>query len=229
MKLEIVSDGMKMIKLPKPLNLVLNRIVEGEVVLIEYNSLSNIDLLPLKLTSIGNSVFVEIGDKLQVKLYALINALKDTEPELLDAIRKTPIISVSNFAMSFPGFNIVNVPLNEITKMISKFYSFMKDSRENHLLVICGIEQIALHFDIQNFLREFAGLKVALPSVTFVGFLNYDAVDKRDLAIFESMATTVVRIEGAVDMERKKIRKYIYPIKSINPVRCDVAEIKHEI
>lgn len=229
MRVEIVSDIMKMIELPKPLNLVLSRIVEGEIVLIEYNSLSNVDLLPLKLTSIGNSVFVEIGDKLHVKLYALINALKDTDPELLDAVRRTPIISVSNFTIGIPGFNIVNVPLNEITKMFSKFYSFMKDSRDNHLVVVCGIELIALHFDIQNFLRELAGLKVALPSVTFIGFLNYDAVDKRVLAIFESMATTVVRMEGVVDIKRKKIKKYMYPIKSINPVRCDVVEINHEI
>ncbi len=229
MRVEIVSEGMRMINLPKPLNLVLDRIVEGEVVLVEYNSLSNMELLPLKLTSIGKTVFVEIGDKLHVKLYALVNALKDSNPDLLEAIRKTPIISVSNFSMAFPGFNIVNVPLNEITRIISNFYSFMKDRRENHLLIICGMEQIALHFDIQSFLKEFAGLKVALPSVTFIGFLNYDAIDRRDLAIFESMSTTVIRMEGSLDLKDRRIRKYIYIVKSINPVKCEVAEVGHEI
>ena len=229
MKGGITLEGMKMLELPKPINLVLDKIVKGEFVLVEYNSLSNIELLPFKLISVGKSVFVEIGDKLHVKLYALMNALKDEMPELLDAIRKTPIISVSNFALSYPGFNIVNVPLNEATKIISKFYSFMKDSYEDNLLIICGIEQIALHFDIQNFLREFAGLKVALPSVTFIGFLNYDAVDRRTLAIFESMATTVVRIEGVVDVKHKKIKKYIYVVKSINPTKCEVAKVNHEI
>ena len=229
MKVEITSDGIKMINLPKPLNLVLDKIVEGEVVLVEYNSLSNIELLPLKLASMGKSVFVEVGDKLHVKLYALINALKNKDPELLETIRKTPIISVSNFILKLPEFNIINIPLNEITKIISKFYSFMKDSRENYLLVMCGIEQIALHLDINCFLREFAGLKVALPSVTFIGFLNYDAVDRKTLAIFESMSTTAVRIEGKVDIEHKKIRKYIYVIKSINPIKCEVAEIDYEI
>jgi len=128
-----------------------------------------------------------------------------------------------------PEFNIINIPLNEITKIISKFYSFMKDSRENYLLVMCGIEQIALHVDLQSFLKEFAGLKVALPSVTFIGFLNYDAVDKKTLAIFESMSTTAIRIEGKVDIEHKKIKKYVYVIKSINPIKCEVAEIDHEI
>ncbi len=228
MRVEIISDGMKMLDLPKPINLVLKRIVEGEVVLIEYNSLSNVELLPFRLVSMGKSVFVEIGDKLHVKLYALLKALKGEMPELLDAIRRTPIISVSNFVSEFPGFNIVNVPLNEITKIISKFYSFMKDSRENNLLILSGIEQIDLHFDIRCFLRELAGLKVALPSVTFIGFLNYDALDRRSLAIFESMATSVVRIEGVVDVRRKKINKYIYLVKSINPTKCEVAKI-HEV
>ncbi len=228
MRVEITSDGMKMLDLPKPINLVLKRIVEGEVVLIEYNSLSNVELLPFRLVSMGKSVFVEIGDKLHVKLYALLKALKGEMPELLDAIKKTPIISVSNFVSEFPGFNIVNVPLNEITKIISKFYSFMKDSRENNLLILSGIEQIDLHFDIRCFLRELAGLKVALPSVTFIGFLNYDALDRRSLAIFESMATSVVRIEGVVDVRRKKINKYIYLVKSINPTKCEVAKI-HEV
>ncbi len=228
MRVEITSDGMKMLDLPKPINLVLKRIVEGEVVLIEYNSLSNVELLPFRLVSMGKSVFVEIGDKLHVKLYALLKALKGEMPELLDAIRRTPIISVSNFVSEFPGFNIVNVPLNEITKIISKFYSFMKDSRENNLLILSGIEQIDLHFDIRCFLRELAGLKVALPSVTFIGFLNYDALDRRSLAIFESMATSVVRIEGVVDVRRKKINKYIYLVKSINPTKCEVAKI-HEV
>ncbi len=229
MRVEIISDGMKMLDLPKPINLVLKRIVEGEVVLIEYNSLSNVELLPFRLVSMGKSVFVEIGDKLHVKLYALLKALKGEMPELLDAIRRTPIISVSNFVSEFPGFNIVNVPLNEITKIISKFYSFMKDSRENHLLILSGIEQIDLHFDIRCFLRELAGLKVALPSVTFIGFLNYDALDRRTLAIFESMATSVIRIQGVVDVRRKKINKYIYLVKSINPTKCEVVKIDHEV
>ncbi len=227
MKVEL--KGMRLIELPKPLSLILERIVEGEVVLVEYNTLSNIELLPLKLTAIGNSVLVEIGDKLHVKLYALVNALKNTDPQLLDAIKKTPILSVSNFSISFPGFNIINVPLNEITKIISKFYSFMKDSRENYFLIISGIETITIHFDINCFLREFAGLKVALPSVTFIGFLNHDAVDKKVLAIFESLSTTVVRIEGIVDVDRKEIKKYLYPVKSINPVKFEVVELDHEI
>ncbi len=220
---------MRLIELPKPLSIILERIVEGEVVLIEYNTLSNIDLLPLKLTAIGNSVLVEIGDKLHVKLYALLNALKNTNPELLEIIRRTPIMSVSNFSVSFPGFNIINVPLNEITKMISKFYSFMKDSRENCHLIISGIENISLHYDILSFLKEFAGLKVALPNVTFISFLNYNAIDRRILAMFESLSTTVFRIEGRVDINRREIRKYLYPVKSINPVKFEVVELDHEI
>ncbi len=227
MKVEL--KGMRLIELPKPLSLILERIVEGEVVLVEYNTLSNVELLPLKLTAIGNSVLVEIGDKLHVKLYALVNALKNMDPKLLDAIKKTPILSVSNFSVSFPGFNIINVPLNEITKMISKFYSFMKDSRENYFLIISGIENISIYFDINCFLREFAGLKVALPSVTFIGFLNYDAVDRKVLAMFESLSTTVVRIEGIVNVDRKEIKKYLYPVKSINPVKFEVVELDHEI
>ncbi len=227
--MRVELKGMRLIELPKPLSIILEKIVEGEVVLIEYNTLSNIELLPLKLTAMGNSVLVEIGDKLHVKLYALVNALKNTNPELLEIIKKTPIMSVSNFSISFPGFNIINVPLNEITKMISKFYSFMKDSRENYLLIISGIENISLHFDMVCFLREFAGLKVMLPNVTFIGFLNYDAIDKRMLAIFESLSTTVVRIEGRVDINKKEIKKYLYPVKSINPVKFEIVELDHEI
>jgi len=225
MRVELFLEGLEMIELPEPIREVLERIVEGEFLLVEYNTLSNIDLLPFKLTSIGKSVFVEIGDRLHVKLHALLRAHSD----LAEAIKRTPIISVSNFYLSVPGFNIVNVPLNEISMIISKFYSFMKDKNERELLIICGMEQIALHFDVMSFMKELAGLKVALPSVTFIGFLNYNAIDTKTLATFESMATSVVRIEGEVDKEGKRIRRYIYALKSINPVKYEVLELNHEI
>ncbi len=225
MRVEVVLEGMGMIELPKPIGLVLERIVEGEFLLVEHNTMSNVDLLPFKLTEIGKAVFVEIGDRLHVKLHALLKA----NSEVAEAIKKVPIISVSNFYLSVPGFNIVNVPLNEISMIISKFYSFMKDREERELLILCGLEQIALHFDVMCFMKELAGLKVALPGVTFIGFLNYNAVDGKTLATFESMATSVVRIEGEVDRDSGKIRRYIYPLKSINPVRYEILELNHEI
>ncbi len=213
---------MKMLELPDPVNRVLRRIVEGEILLIEFNSFSNVELLPFEFCTIGKTVFIEIGDKLHVKLYALSKALRS---DLLDRLKETPIISVSNFYISVQDFNIINIPFNEITKIISKFYSFMRDKSENDLLILSGIEQIALHFDIYSFMREFAGLKVALPSVTFILFVNYDAIDNRTLAVLESLSTSTVRLEGKVDFDSKRIRKYIYLVKSIDPGSCEIAEI----
>jgi len=214
---------MKMLELPDPVSRVLKRIVEGEILLVEFNSFSNVELLPFEFCSIGKTVFIEIGDKLHVKLYALMKALNDSD--LLDRLRRTPIISVSNFYVSVPGFNIINIPFNEITKIISKFYSLMRDKSENNLLILSGIEQIALHFDIYGFMREFAGLKVALPSVTFILFVNYDAVERRTLAVLESLSTSVVRLEGRVDFDSGRVRKYVYLVKSIDPASDAIAEI----
>jgi len=220
--------AIKTVSLPKPIGDILEAIIKGEYLIVEYNSIADVSLLPLRLTLLDNTILIVLGDKIHTKLYALMEALKEIDPNLLDKLVKTPIISISNVTLKFPNLNIINIPLSELTGVISKLYTFIKDGYEDWLIVSEGLEQLTLYFDTKSALKELASLKTALPNTTLIGFLNYDAVDKKTLALFESCATSVVRIEGWIDLELNRIKKRIYVIKSIGKVKKGVAEIDYE-
>jgi hypothetical protein len=87
---------------------------------------------------------------------------------------------------------------------------------------------MTLYFDVKDALREIAGFKVTLPESTVIGFLNYDVVDSKTLALIESLATTVIRLVGVADTSNGKIRKIVYVVKTVNPVKCEMMEVEND-
>jgi hypothetical protein len=217
-----------MIRLVEPLNGVVDSLIRGEFVIVEYNSLSNIPLLPLLMClSSEKSLLIEVGDKLNVKITALLEALKDRYLDAFSRLSKVPIINISNYPLQIKGLNVINIPLSELTRVMSKLYSYIKDDYEDYVIVINGLEQMILYFDVKDALREIAGFKVTLPESTVIGFLNYDVVDSKNLALIESLATTVIRLVGVVDIDNGKIRKIAYIVKTVNPVKCEMTEVEN--
>jgi len=218
-----------MTRLVEPLNSVVDSLIRGEFVIVEYNSLSNIPLLPLLMClSSEKSLLIEVGDKLNVKITALLKALKDRYPDAFSRLSKIPIINISNYPLHIEGLNVINIPLSELTRVMSKLYSYVKDDYEDYVIVINGLEQMILYFDVKDTLREIAGFKVTLPESTVIGFLNYDVVDSKTLALIESLATTVIRLVGVADISNGNIREIVYVVKTVNPVKCEMMEVEND-
>jgi len=205
-----------MIRLPSPINLILDGIESGGFMLIEYNSLSEIEFLSIDMLKIEHVILIEIGDKLHIKIPALL--------KFMNRSLKVIIISISSFPLEIPNFEVINIPLDDLTKILSKIYSFLKDGYKDWIIVLSSIDQVMLYLDVREFLRELARLTKALPNLTIIGFLNYDVVDKMTLSLLESISTTVVRAEGRIDFGMKRIRRFIYVVKSVNPHKKEMVE-----
>lgn len=207
-------------KLIEPLNLLLDGISDREFALIEYDSISQYPLLPLKLV-VENypSIFVEFGDKLSVKIPALI----EKNSGIYEKLRKIRIINVSNYKFESECLNICNIPLAEFGNIMSEIYSNIKEFCEECLIVLEGIEILPLYFSLKNILKGLVGLKITLHNSTIVCFVNYDVLDLKNLALLESISTTVVRFRGI--LKENSIERYGYVLKSLNDIKRESVKL----
>ncbi len=200
-------------KLVEPLNKLLEDVTSGEFVLVEYDSISQFPLLPLKLAVENEGVLVEIGDKLSVKIPALLKRFEGYKEKL----KKLKILNVSNYKLEIEGFDIHNVPLAELMSVITNIYSVLTENRDK-IIVIDGMEILFMYYKTKNVLKDIAGLKITLSNSTIFCFVNYEVMLKRDLALLESLATTVLRFKGVLGRE---IVRYGYVIKTLSPIRSE--------
>ncbi len=208
-----------MIKLFHPFNLLLDEINEGEVVIVEYNTAANVDLLPFQFLEFEDSVLIVMGDRLSLKLLSLLKVLKE-KIEI-----RGSIILISNNPIEFEGFEISTIKPVTLNTVLSEIYGFIKDrGLDDGVVVIWGTEQMGLYVDLSDAIKEFAKLKSSMPGMTVVEFINFEAVDEKDLAIIESAATTIFRLEGK--LSERGIERRIAILKSINPIKKEVAEFE---
>lgn len=208
-----------MIKLFHPFNLLLDEINEGEVVIVEYNTAANVDLLPFQFLEFEDSVLIVMGDRLSLKLLSLLKVLKE-KIEI-----RGSIILISNNPIEFEGFEISTIKPVTLNTILSEIYGFIKDrGLDDGVVVIWGTEQMGLYVDLSDAIKEFAKLKSSMPGMTVVEFINFEAVDEKDLAIIESAATTIFRLEGK--LSERGIERRIAILKSINPIKKEVAEFE---
>jgi len=208
-----------LIKLFHPFNLLLDEINEGEVVIVEYNTAANVDLLPFQFLEFEDSVLIVMGDRLSLKLLSLLKVLKE-KIEI-----RGSIILISNNPIEFEGFEISTIKPVTLNTILSEIYGFIKDrGLDDGVVVIWGTEQMGLYVDLSDAIKEFAKLKSSMPGMTVVEFINFEAVDEKDLAIIESAATTIFRLEGK--LSERGIERRIAILKSINPIKKEVAEFE---
>jgi len=199
-------------KLVEPISYLLEDVLEGEVVLVEYDSVSQFPLLPLKIAVENCGILVEIGDKLSVKVPLI---------ERVEKLKNIKILNVSNYKIDLEGLEIYNVPLSEQTSVTSEIYRFLNENR-GKVIVIDGIDVLFIYYNIKEVLKDLAGLKIALSDSTIFFFVNYEIMMKRDLALLESIATTIVRFRGFLGRE---IVRYGYILKTLSPIRCESVKI----
>lgn len=206
-------------KLVFPLNELLDDVADGELVLVEYDSIAQDTLLPLRLATENEGILVEIGDRLSVKIPALLE-LKDVRNKL----RKLKILNVSNYPIELEGFDIKNVKFDDLLSVMSNIYEFLRRFGEKKVIVIEGFEMLALYYNIKSVLKDFAGLKVMLPHSTMFYFVNYEVIERRYLAIIESLATTVIRFTGV--LKENGIVKRMYILKSVRRPKKTYHEVR---
>ncbi len=202
-----------------PLNELLEDVADGELVLVEYDSVSQEPLLPLKLATENEGILVEIGDRLSVKIPALLD-LND----IRDKMGKLKILNVSNYPIELEGFDIKNVKLDDLLSVMSNVYEFLKNFGRDRVVVIEGFEMLALYYNVKSVLKDFAGLKVMLPHSTMFYFVNYEVIERRYLAIIESLATTVIRFTGV--LKENGIVKRMYLLKSVRRPKRTYHEVR---
>ena len=206
-------------KLIEPFTLLLDRIADREFVLVEYDSISLPPLLPLRLAAENSpSLFIEFGDKLNVKIPALI----EKNNKIYEKLRKIKIVNVSNYKLETECLDIYNIPLVEFVNIMSEIYSNIKEFCEDCLIVIDGVEILPLYFNLTSVLKGLIGLKVMLPNATIVCFVNYDVMELKNLSLLESVATTIIRFKGIL---REGIERYCYVLKSTNKIRREFVKL----
>lgn len=207
-------------KLIEPLNMLLDGISDREFALIEYDSVSQYPLLPLQLVAENSpSLFIEFGDKMSVKIPALVKR----NSEIYEKLRKIKIINVSNYKFEIECLDIYNVPLTDFGSIMSEIYSNTKKFCEECLIVLEGIEILPLYFDLRNILKGLVGLKIMLQNSTIVCFVNYDVLDLKNLALLECIATTVIRFRGF--LKENNIERYCYVLKSLNKIKRESVKL----
>jgi len=204
-----------LIELLYPFNLVLNNISKGEIVVVEYNTLANVDMLPFYFLKHEKSILIIIGDRLALKLMNLI--------KILGIEIKGSIILISNNPIEIEGVNIKTVRPISLNMFLSEIYEYLKKNEmEDGIVVFWGTDQIDLYFDINEAVREIAKLKGSMPDMTIIDFVNFESIEKRLLSIIESGATTIFRLEGK--LKDNGIERRIAVLKSINPIEKEVSE-----
>ncbi len=200
-------------KLVYPLNELLEDVLKGELVIVEYDSVAQFPLLPLELARENDGTIVIFGDKLSVKVSALnVKSLKNLK-----------IVNVSNYAVNLEGIEVFNVPIEELLSVISNVYDLLKKFARDGVVVMEGLEVLTLYFDTKNILKNVSGIKVMLPNSTMFIFSNYEVIEKKLLSFLESMATTVVRFKGF--MKRDSIDRYGYVVKSLKRPKATVKKL----
>ncbi|AEA46927.1 hypothetical protein [Archaeoglobus veneficus] len=205
-----------MIPLPYPFSTLLPEgVAKGEVMLVEADSMSGVEHMigPL-IRSVEKPVFVEIGDRTVIKLSAM---------QKFGPLPEVMLIRVSNIDVNIEGCTVERIPSGDPTSVLSQFYSIvMERSLQDAVFVVCGIEQALFASRISEALKEFASIKRSLQDATFIGFVDYRAFSVRTLALLESVSTTVVRFESAV--EGDSIVRRTYLIKSPHSLFSEVVE-----
>ncbi|ADB57640.1 DUF835 domain-containing protein [Archaeoglobus profundus] len=199
-------------KLVEPLDKLIEDFLRGEFVLVEYDSICHFPLLPLRLAIENDGILVEMGDKLSVKIPALIKFIRNYE-----GLYKVKIVNISNYKLELEGIYIYNIALAELLSVTSKLYEFFKDY-SSELIVFDGVEYLFLHYDLKNVIKDLAGLKVMFPDTTMILFVNYGVVKRRYITLLESLATTTIRFKGVLG---DKIVRQGYVLKSLTKPRAE--------
>lgn len=211
-----------MIRLPQPISeLIPEGVPKGEVMLIEGNPSTGIDLVALNLMiNLSNEkvVCVEFGDRVNLKLRVLLKLAEKSKvfSELIKKIKlNTVIIRFSNFIVEFEDFNIESLPFKELETSISKFYGFVKENDlSDAVFIFSGFEEAILMWDVYEILKQIASLKNAMPEATFLMLIDDRSMDSLTLSLLEGLSTTIVKLESSIDEER--IVRKAYLIKSFH-------------
>lgn len=202
------------IPLPYPLSLLQDFILCKEVVLIEYNTAANIELLPYiffaKLQT-DNKLLINIGDRTALKVQTLI--------DITGLKISGRIVYISNYQIELP--NLIRIPISDVQTVISKIYEQIRNF-DKGVIIINGTEQAEIYWDLNEILTELLKIKRAIPDTTLICFINHDAVSKDKLTLFEGASTTVFRLNGFLMDD--SIKRHAYILKTINHIKSEAVE-----
>ncbi|AFK23188.1 DUF257 family protein [Pyrococcus sp. ST04] len=192
---------------------ILNSINPGEIVLIEHTSLSPYPIVFSEV--LKNSKNTLIIDFLDSSLY-VIRWLKFAGYEIPEKLKRIKIGGTSKWGNVIAEIDPYKDPLVLVTKFITEIMKVYKENPNTTTIVLNHEKLLGLYNYDQYLVLEVLSIPTSLignPLRRAFVFMNYELTEPKYLALFEEVATRVIRIGNKGEV---KI------IKSIRPEEEDI-------